>query len=108
MLESLDRFHRSLDENRFYDAHEDLEHWWFPRRKTKTNEVLFIKGLINSAVAFELVKKNKIDQAKKVWNNYKKYKTKIDTIDSPYKDQYINSIKKVEYIAQKVGIITAG
>ena len=105
MINFLDKFNTSLSETRFYDAHEDLEYWWFPRRKTKTNEVLFIKGLINSAVAFELVKKNRIPQAKKVWQNYKKYKIKFDLFDSPYKLEYLKTMDNIEKIAQKIRLI---
>ena len=32
MTKYLNNFLNSLDEQRFYDAHEDIEEVWFPRR----------------------------------------------------------------------------
>ena len=47
---------QSLEEGRYYDAHEDLEQIWFPRRFEDDNEVKLWKGIINAAVCFELIK----------------------------------------------------
>ena len=69
-----DSFLLALDERRFYDAHEVLEELWFPVRFEKSTEVKLLKGFINAAVSFELFKKGRTDSAKKVWQNYLKYK----------------------------------
>ena len=62
-----------LLKNKFFEAHEVLEEFWFPRRKEKTNEVLIVKGFINAAVALELKKRGREENSKKVWQVYKKF-----------------------------------
>ena len=57
----------------FFNAHEVLEEFWFPRRKSKTREVLIVKGFINAAVAFELKKRGRFERALKVWQTYRKF-----------------------------------
>jgi hypothetical protein len=71
---SIDEFLLALDEERFYDAHEALEHLWFPRRFEDDDEIKLLKGYINAAVSFELIKRGRKDSAKKVYNVYLKYK----------------------------------
>ena len=70
----LDDFTLALDERRFYDAHEVLEVVWFPSRFIDSNEVKLLKGFINAAVSFELIKKGRKTSSKKVWMNYIKYR----------------------------------
>ena len=55
--QALENFIVSLNEERFYDAHEDLEAIWFPRRFEDDDEIKLLKGFINAAVSFELHKK---------------------------------------------------
>ena len=81
-----------------------LEEWWFPKRKTKTPEVLFVKGLINCAVSFELHKKQRYENANIVWQNYLKYKPLIDQFESEYKDEKKKKIKIKEIKAYNKGI----
>jgi hypothetical protein len=104
MFESINKFTEAIINSKYYDAHEYLEEWWFPKRKTKTPEVLFVKGLINSAVSFELYKKDRLENAKKVWNNYLKYKILINEFDSIYKMEYIKVMALVESKAKQKGI----
>ena len=65
MFNCIKRFKESLDMSQYYDAHEHLEEWWFPKRKTKTPEVLFVA------------------EAKKRSQNpkqYIKWKTRLETV----------------------------
>ena len=71
---SLEKFLLALDEERFYDAHEALEHLWFPRRFEDDDEIRLLKGYINAAVSFELIKRGRKESAKKVYNVYLKYR----------------------------------
>jgi cell shape-determining protein MreC len=57
----------------FFEAHEALEEFWFPKRKEKSSYVLIIKGFINAAVAFELKKRGRLNSAKRVWQTYTKF-----------------------------------
>ena len=74
MTKHLKEFKLCIDEERFYDAHEALEVVWFPRRFEGSNEMMYLKGLINAAVSFELHKRDRTKQSKKVWMNYLKYR----------------------------------
>jgi len=70
----IDSYLLCLEEQRFFDAHETLEEIWFPLRFINSNEVKLLKGFINAAVSFELHKRGRIVQSKKVWANYLKYR----------------------------------
>ena len=74
MTKHINEFRLCIDEERFYDAHEALEALWFPRRFDGSYEMMYFKGLINAAVSFELSKRGRVKQSKKVWMNYLKYR----------------------------------
>ena len=100
--QALKNFIVSLDEYRFYDAHEDLEELWFPRRFEEDDEVKLLKGFINAAVSFELIKKGKLEASKKVWKNYLKYIPLLQIIDSKHKEMYKKIALHVEEIKTKL------
>ena len=86
--EKLDEFILCLDERRYYDAHEALEEIWFPRRFEDSDEIKLLKGFINASVSFELRKQDKVQQGKKVWKNYLKYRPLLYKVTSPYLNNY--------------------
>jgi len=86
--QALENFIVSLNENRFYDAHEDIEVLWFPRRFENDDEVKLLKGFINAAVSFELVKKGRKEASQKVWKNYLKYKILLTKVSSQHIQKY--------------------
>ena len=94
----LDEFRDCLREERFYDAHEALEELWFPRRFEDDSEVKLLKGFINAAVSFELIKKGRIPQSKKVWQNYLKYRPLLFKVNSPYLNEYYQLSRKIEFL----------
>ncbi|QOY54723.1 DUF309 domain-containing protein [Candidatus Sulfurimonas marisnigri] len=96
--ELLEKFIHQLDENKFYDAHESLEEIWFPRRFEGSDEVKLLKGFINAAVCFELIKKGRKASSEKVWKNYLKYKPLLHTLDSEYTKEYNTIVLYVEKI----------
>ena len=98
MKSNIEKFIKCLDEERFYDAHEALEEAWFPRRFEDSNEVRLLKGFINASVSFELHKRNKIQQSKKVWLNYLKYRQLLFKIDSPHLNELYRLSRYVEKI----------
>ncbi|WP_281951835.1 DUF309 domain-containing protein [Nitrosophilus kaiyonis] len=81
MIDNCKKFIELIKKEKFYDAHEILEEIWFPKRKEKSSEILIIKGFINASVALELKRLKKDSNAKKVWNNYLKYKPLIKKCD---------------------------
>jgi len=84
MRKRIAEFKLCIKESRFYDAHEVLEELWFPRRFEDDNEVKLLKGFINAAVSFELMKRGRTKQREKVWANYLKYRQLIFKTNSPY------------------------
>ncbi|MDF1875257.1 DUF309 domain-containing protein [Sulfurimonas sp. SAG-AH-194-I05] len=98
MIEKINEYILCLAEERFYDAHEALEEIWFPRRFEDNDEMKLMKGFINAAVSFELRKKNKIPQSKKVWKNYLKYRPLLYKVRSPYLNNYHALARYVERI----------
>ena len=94
----LDEFLLCLEEERFYDAHEALEHVWFPRRFEDNDEIKLLKGYINAAVSFELIKRGRKDSAKKVYNVYLKYKPLRLHVSTLAANTYEIIEKKIETI----------
>jgi hypothetical protein len=84
----IDLYIECINQERYFDAHEALEHIWFPRRFENSNEIKLLKGFINAAVSFELIKRGRITQSKRVWQNYLKYKKLLPKIDSVNTKQY--------------------
>jgi len=102
--QKINNFVKCLEEERFYDAHEALEEAWYPRRFEDSNEVKLLKGFINASVSFELYKKGKNKQSKKVWMNYLKYRQLLFKIDSFYLNDYYKIARYLEQINLKVKI----
>ncbi|MGE4397475.1 MAG: DUF309 domain-containing protein [Sulfurimonas sp.] len=94
----LDLFIQNLQNQNFYDAHEDLELLWYKRRFEESDEVKLLKGFINASVCFELYKKGKTEASQKVWNTYLKYRDLIHTTDSVHKEKYSAIIDEIEKI----------
>ena len=94
----IEEFLLCIQEQRFYDAHEVLEEVWFPLRFENSNELKLIKGFINASVSFELFKRGRIEQSKKVWANYLKYRSLLYKIDSDNKNMYYQISRHLETI----------
>ena len=88
ITEAFEAFVRSIDEGRYYDAHEDLEHLWFPRRFEENDEVKLWKGFINAAVSFELIKRGRIEASQRAWETYLKYLPLLEILVTPHKELY--------------------
>ncbi len=73
MRATLKIFINDLKEDKFYEAHEDLERYWHTIRKSDHPLKNLCKGFINGATAFELIKRGNIDGAKRLWSAYEKY-----------------------------------
>jgi len=84
----IDDFILCINEARYFDAHEALEEIWFPRRFEDNAEKKLIKGFINAAVSFELIKRGRIEPSKRVWKNYEKYKILLGSFESPHNGRY--------------------
>jgi len=96
MRNRITQYLKLLQEEHFYDAHEVLEEYWYPKRFEECNEVKLIKGLINAAVSFELVKKGRKEASKKAWRNYLKYRCLLYKIISKEYNEYHRAVRAVD------------
>jgi len=95
-------FALSIKEERFYDAHEDFEAIWFPRRFEDNHEVKLWKGFINAAVCFELIQKGRPKPSKTAWKTYLKYRPLLETLVGEHCSTYVKIVKLLE---EKRGIL---
>ncbi len=56
---ALEEFTRLIDTQCYFEAHEILEAVWIEAKKHNHPQTLLLKGLINAAVAFEHLKRNR-------------------------------------------------
>lgn len=96
ITEAFEAFVRSLDEGRYYDAHEDMETVWYPRRFEDNDEVRLWKGFINAAVSFELMKRGRPGPSLRVWGNYCKYRPLLDNLVTPHKELYVTISRLID------------
>ena len=101
ILIKIEEFKVCLKEERFYDAHEALEEVWFPRRFEKNDEVQLLKGFINAAVSFELLKRGRKTQSQKVWSNYLKYRQLLFKVNVSYLNDYYQLSRILEDLHSK-------
>ena len=71
-MRELQTFKEFIKQEKYYEAHEVLEELWQQIRKTDNPLKWAYKGLINAAVTFELIKRNK-KSYHIPWRNFKKY-----------------------------------
>jgi hypothetical protein len=90
-------FLKSLIEERYYDAHEDLEALWFPCRFEDDDEVKLWKGFINAAVCFELIKKGRPKSSKTPWKTYLKYAALLNGLGPEHKHIYVTMVQLIQH-----------
>ena len=73
LRETLLLFITDLEEERYYDAHEDMEAYWHTIRRTDHPLRNLCKGFINGATAFELIRLGRYEAARRVWATHEKY-----------------------------------
>ena len=95
LLSAMGTFMNALEEERFYDAHEYLETLWFPRRTTDHDEIWLLKGFINAAVSFELIKRGRPEASQRVWKNFEKYLPRLSKVSRPNRSHYEAGYHKI-------------
>lgn len=103
--ELLDEYLVCIKEKRYYDAHEALEEIWFPHRHENNDEMNLLKGFINASVCFELIKRNREKQSKKVWFTYLKYRPLLYKVNSPFLNKYHYIARYIENIKNNNTVI---
>lgn len=91
-----------LSSEEYFDAHEVLEAVWHPLRLCDHPLKNLVKGLINAAIAFEHLKRDRIDasiRARKVITAYERYRDLSQQGIVNY-ELFEDAIQKVETIKQ--------
>lgn len=73
MRKILEIFIENLNNERFAEAHEVMEQQWKEYKKQAHPLTKLLKGYINGATAFELVRRDKMEGAIRLWEVYEKY-----------------------------------
>ncbi len=94
----LHEFSTCIKEKNYFSAHEKLEEIWYPRRYENNNEIKLLKGFINAAVCFELIKKGRHTPSNMAWKNYLKYRTLLYKIHSPFLNEYHKLSRELEQL----------
>ena len=95
-------FKTAIERQDYYQAHEILEEIWFPQRFNQEEiEVKLLKAFINASVSFELIKKGKKEQSKKVWKNYLKYRPLL-LKNYPNKNKYYQLSRYIDKKAKEI------
>ena len=92
-----------MNKKEYFEAHEALEEVWHPLRLKKHPLANLVKGLINAAIGFEHIKRNKKNvksKAQRVMLSYERHKHLcIKHIE--YYSLFKASIEKVEVLKYK-------
>jgi len=100
---ALKEYLQLLDEEKYFEAHEVLEEAWHPLRKADHPLKNLVKGLINGAIAFEHIKRNRNDankKAKKVMVSFDRYRY-LCTQNIEYFEFFEEACQKIEALKMK-------
>lgn len=101
ILLPIDKFIEDVKNERFIEAHEELEISWKELKKINKDEANLQKGLINGTTAIALKLKGKEKGAYMVWETYLKYKPLISTVVSDLSEKYKTAEKLLDEKYQK-------
>ncbi len=70
---ALKKYLKLLNQEEYFEAHEALEEAWHPLRKQNHPLKNLVKGLINGAICFEHLKRNRVDARRKATSVLKSF-----------------------------------
>jgi len=87
-----------LEKNNFVNAHDKCEDLWriYKNDKNTREESFILKAFVNAIAFLELIKMQRYEHAKKIWQIFKKYENLIEEINSQNKIEY-KKIQKLIY-----------
>lgn len=92
-----------LDKEEYFEAHEVMEEAWHPLRLKKHPFANLVKGLINGAITFEHVQRNREnvkDRAQRVIASYERHKH-LCVEGIVYYDLFQEACQKIEALKVK-------
>ena len=100
---ALKNYMKLIDKEEYFEAHEVLEEAWHPLRLKKDPLANLAKGLINAAIAFEHIKRNRDNvknRAQRVIVSYERHKHLcVETIT--YYSLFKEACEKIEALKHK-------
>jgi predicted metal-dependent hydrolase len=96
--DALLRYLELLDHEAFFEAHEALEVVWYPLRRSTHPAKDLLRGLINGAIAFEHIRRNRAHaqrKARTVIGAYERHKH-LASQPSMHRALYIQACEKIE------------
>ncbi|MBD3789186.1 MAG: DUF309 domain-containing protein [Campylobacterales bacterium] len=100
---ALKKYMKLLGEGSYFEAHEVLEEAWHPLRKADHPVKNLVRGLINGAVSFEHLKRNRknaANKARKVIASYERYKAMASN-DVEHSELFRMACKMIEDLKAK-------
>lgn len=100
---ALKEYLRLMNEEEYFEAHEVLEGAWHPLRKADHPLKNLVKGLINGAVAFEHIKRdrqNAHDKARRVIASYERHKH-LCVVGIEHEELFTQARNKIEFLKLK-------
>jgi predicted metal-dependent hydrolase len=100
---ALRHYMQLLDAGEYFEAHEVLEEAWHPLRLSGHPQQFLVKGLINAAICFEHIKRNRRNmpsKARRVIASYERYKHEATPLIE-YGTLFIEACEKIEMLKQK-------
>ncbi len=101
MKRDLDIFKRLISSGAYFEAHEVLERSWLYYKQKNLALSLHLKGLINAAIAFEHIKRDRNDAFAKATKTFACYKRYSEDIQD---DAFKPAIVLINAIASKYGL----
>ena len=95
---ALRKYLRLLDAQEYFEAHEVLEEAWHPLRLSSHPLQFLVKGLINAAISFEHVKRNRKNmpsKARRTIASYERYKAEATPLIA-HSALFIEACEKIE------------
>jgi len=96
--DAIKNYIKLLDNHKYFEAHEALEEAWHPLRKANHPLKNLAKGLINGAICFEHIKRNRDDSKRKALSVLKSYERHkhlcVEGID--YFELFLEASLKIE------------
>jgi len=103
---ALKSFLTLLETGAYFDAHEVLEEAWHPLRKANHPQKNLLKGLINGAICFEHLKRNRADSKRKaitVLNSFERHKHLLNK-DIMHVELFQQSCLKIENLKKEFNL----
>jgi hypothetical protein len=98
--EALNNYLKLLEQEAYFDAHEALEEAWHPLRKQNHHLKNLVKGLINGAICFEHIKRDRKDAKRKALQVFKSFERHKHLLKKEVEhfELFQTSCKKIEVL----------